>query len=95
MRSLWRVMVCRMLGLRRWEGVVVDRRCVYRVGSCWMKVHRGGRLVLAVSGWYPVADVAIALSTAEVSRCTDAVVGDIEFDVLTKVCPGLVRMVGL
>ncbi len=48
-----------------------------------------------MSGWSPVADVAIALSTAEVSRCTDVVVGDNEFDVLTKVCPGLVRMVGL
>ena len=43
--------MCRMLRLRlgrRWEGVVVDRGCVYRVGSCWMKVHRGMRRIVSV-----------------------------------------------
>jgi hypothetical protein len=48
-----------------------------------------------VGGWSPVADVAIALSKAEVSRGTDVVVGNDEFDVLVKICPRLVRMVGL
>ena len=49
-----------------------------------------------MSDWSPVADVAIALSKARVSRCTGVVVGDDEFDdVLTEVCPGLIRMVGL
>jgi hypothetical protein len=60
-----------------------------------MKVHRGGRLVLAVSGWYPVADVAIALSKAEVLRGADVVVGNVKFYVLAEICPRLVRMVGL
>ena len=83
-------MARRMSGLRpglRWGYVGDGRGFAYRGGSGWKRVRRG---------WSPVADVAIALSKAKVSRCTDVVVvGDNEFDVLTKVCPGLVCMVGL
>ena len=46
----------------------------------------GGRLVLAVRCWFPVAGLAIALAKAEVSGGTDGVVCDDEFDVLSKSC---------
>ena len=55
----------------------------------------GGRLILAVSCWSPVAGLAIALAKAEISRGTDGVVCDNEFDVLAEVCPSLVRVVSL
>ena len=48
-----------------------------------------------VGGWSPVADVAIALSKAEVLRGADVVVGNVKFYVLAEICPRLVRMVGL
>jgi hypothetical protein len=55
----------------------------------------GGRLVLAVSCWSPVAGLAIALAKAEVARGTNGVVGYDEFDVLAEVCPSPVRVVSL
>jgi hypothetical protein len=56
-----------------------------------VSVMRGYRMGVVLGGEY----MAITLSKAKVSRDTDVVVGDNEFDVLTKVCPVLVRMVGL
>ncbi len=55
----------------------------------------GGRWVLTVRCCFPVARVAIALAESWVSRGTDGVVRNDEFDVLAKVCPGPVRVVSL
>ena len=68
------------------------RRIVSVMRGCRREVGLGGGWV---GGWSPVADVAIALSKAEVPRGTDVVVGNDEFDVLVEICPRLVRMVGL
>jgi len=65
-------------------------RCIVSVmRGYWRGVVLGGEWLVSSRG---------CGDPAEVSRCTVVVVvvvGDNEFDVLAKICPGLVRMVGL
>ena len=64
-------------------------------GASWYAAYCVRDARLSEGGWSPVAGVAIALAKAEVSRGTDIVVGDDEFDVLAEVCQSPVRVISL